>query len=201
MGRFVGKAGVGMGFFDWSAPLFAAFGDRWSGDRIEEIASYLRPSLPARGGVVLDLGGGTGVLSARLAQRLDARFVVADPTTAMTRYVPENPRIETVNAPAEGLPFPDGHFDAVIISDAFHHFPDQEGAVREIVRVVKQGGAVIMLEFDARRRLVRWTERIADPRGHLFSPASLCDFLAARGIAGSCQSRGPVEFDFVGRVS
>ena len=190
-----------MSFFDWAAPLFAAFGDRWSRQRIEEIAAYLQPSLPAEGGIVLDLGGGTGVLSARLAPLLDVRFVVADPARAMTRYVPDDARIEVVDAPAQALPFPDHHFDGVIVSDAFHHFGDQESAVREIARVMKPGAAVVMLEFDARNRLVRWIERLVDPHGHLFAPGELCAYLAAHGITGSCQSKGPFEFDFVGRAS
>lgn len=190
-----------MGFFDWSAPLFAAFGDRWSAERLSRIAGYLRPSLPDRGGVVLDLGGGTGVLSARLARLLDATFIVVDPSAAMTRYTPAHPRISVVTARAEALPFPDGAFDAVLVSDAFHHFPDQEGAVREIRRVTKPGGAVVMMELDGRRRLVALTERLADPKGRLFSPDQLCSYLAEREIHGTCQMNGSIEFDFVGRVS
>lgn len=190
-----------MGFFDWSAPLFAAFGDRWSAERLQQITGYLRPSLPQKGGVVLDLGGGTGVLSARLATLLDAEFVVVDPSAAMTRYAPSHARISVVTARAEALPFTDATFDAVLVSDAFHHFPDQEGAVREIRRVAKPGAGVVMMELDGRRRIVTLTERLADRKGHLFSPEGLCAYLSERGISGTCHMNGSMEFDFVGRVS
>lgn len=190
-----------MGFFDWSAPLFAAFGDRWSAARLREIAGYIRPSLPDSGGTILDLGGGTGVLSARLARMLNARFVVVDPSTSMTRYVSRSARVEAVNARAEALPFPDDAFDAVVVSDAFHHFPNQEGAVSEIRRVTKRGGTVVMMEFDRRNRPVALVERAVDRHGHLFAPGELCAYLSQRGIDGTCQSKGSIGFDFVGRVS
>lgn len=189
-----------MGFFDWSAPLFAAFGNRWSAQRLATVAGYLRPSVPEHGGRVLDLGGGTGVLSVRLATVLPAHYTVVDPTAAMTRYVPSRADVDVVRAGAEAIPYPDGHFDAAITSDAFHHFPDQEAAVRELRRVVRPGGRVVMLEFDRRLLPVALLERLVDWHGRLFSPGELCAYLAQRGIEGTCEPVSWLDFDFVGTV-
>lgn len=189
-----------MGFFDWSAPLFAAFGNRWSRARVREIAGYLRPSVPASGGRVLDLGGGTGVLSSRLAEVLPAQYTVVDPTPAMTRHARGRAHVDVVPGRAEAIPLPDASFDAAIASDAFHHFPDQEGAVRELRRVVKPGGRIVLLEFDRRWPPVVLAERMVDRNGHLFAPGELCAYLSERGIDGSCRSVSQLDFDFVGTV-
>jgi SAM-dependent methyltransferase len=42
------------------------------------------------------------------------------------------------------LPFPDGFFDMVICSEVLEHIPDQESAVKEILRVLKTGGNLVV---------------------------------------------------------
>lgn len=189
-----------MGFFDWSAPLWQAFGNRWSAARVREIADYLQPSVPASGGRILDLGGGTGVLSTRLSDVLPAEYTVVDAAPAMTGYARERAHVRAVTARAEAIPLPDASFDAAVVSDAFHHFPDQEGAVRELRRVVKPGGRVVLLEFDRRWPPVIFAERMVDRHGHLFAPDELCAFMAAHGIDGTCRSVSRLDFDFVGTL-
>jgi ubiquinone/menaquinone biosynthesis C-methylase UbiE len=188
-----------MGFFDWSAPLFAAFGDRWSPERVSEIADLLRPFVP-EGGAVLDLGGGTGVLSVRLAAVLPATYTIVDPTLAMERYVPDRRGITAVHGSAERIPFGDASFDTVVVSDAFHHFRDQNAAACEIRRVLKPGGGLVMLEFDRRAWAVAMIERIVDRHGHLYSPTELCPYLREHGIDGVCTPRTWMTFDYAGRA-
>jgi SAM-dependent methyltransferase len=50
----------------------------------------------------------------------------------------------TLVADITGLPFPDGFFDMVICSEVLEHIPDQKGAVREITRVLKSGGDLVV---------------------------------------------------------
>ena len=188
-----------MAFFDWAAPAFGAFADRWSPQRIEEIAGRLRPFLSERS-AVLDLGGGTGALAARLAEALPAHVTVLDPTPAMERYVPTHPDVTAVLGSAELIPFDDDTFDAVVISDAFHHFRDQDAAVRQLVRVLRFGGALFITEYDRRglMRFVVWAERMLGEPGAFFSPDELCAYLEDRGVAGSCTKRSGISYDFLG---
>ena len=44
------------------------------------------------------------------------------------------------------IPLPDGHVDRIIVYDAFHHVPNQEDILREMARVLKDGGVVAMRE-------------------------------------------------------
>ena len=163
-----------MSFFAWSAPIFHRVLDRrWAGDDVSAIAARLRPYVPP-GGALLDVGGGTGALASRLAGALHAQVAVLDPTPEMLAYVPAHPALEATLGVAENMPYRDGAFDAVLISDAFHHFRDQDRAVREIVRVVRPGGGV--------------------------KPDRLCTFLAARRLNGECRAERGASYSFLGTV-
>lgn len=190
-----------MAFFNWAAPLFHRYGDRWSSDDAERIASALRPYVP-EGGLLLDLGGGTGALAAHLADALRCRVTVLDATPEMLSYLPRRDDVTGLLGCAEAMPFTDDGFDAVLVSDAFHHFRDQDGAVREMQRVVRGGGGVLVLELDRSglMRLVVWVERLLGEPAAFFSPDEMCAFMAERGIDGECVRTSPVNYRFMGTV-
>lgn len=56
-------------------------------------------------------------------------------------------RIELKVADAQALPFEDGTFDSTIIAFGIRNIPDRDLALREMIRVVKPGGKVVVLEF------------------------------------------------------
>jgi ubiquinone/menaquinone biosynthesis C-methylase UbiE len=190
-----------MGFFNWSASLFHRWGDRWDADDAEAIAALLRPHV-TEGGRILDLGGGTGALAAHLADALGRPVTVLDPTPEMIAYVPDRADVKAVLGTAEAMPFDADAFDAVVVSDAFHHFRDQDRAVREIQRVVRCGGGVLFLEFDPRglMRLVVSAEKLLGEPGSFFTPDEMCAFMAERGIEGECEATRGVNYRFLGTV-
>jgi ubiquinone/menaquinone biosynthesis C-methylase UbiE len=51
--------------------------------------------------------------------------------------------------PADGatLPFPDGAFAAAVSFNVLHHLADGASVLREVVRVVRPGGAVVLADF------------------------------------------------------
>lgn len=53
-----------------------------------------------------------------------------------------NPDIELKHADAAALPFPDASFDTANIANSVHCFPDVDGALRDILRVLKPGGTL-----------------------------------------------------------
>jgi SAM-dependent methyltransferase len=191
-----------MGFFNWAAPMFGKFADRWSPSDIEEIASWLRPYVDARGRL-LDVGGGTGALGVKLATTLDCEVTVLDPTLEMMRYIPDNRPVHAVVGTAESMPFDNSTFDALITTDAFHHFRDQPGAVTEFARVVRCGGVVVIIELDPRpwwMRPIVVAEKLLGEPGAFFSPDDLCAFMSAHGIDGHCEVLRGVSYRFSGVV-
>lgn len=192
-----------MGFFNWAAPVFHRYADRWSPDDIGEISGWLAPYVGPLGHVV-DIGGGTGALAAKLARAMDARVTVLDPTPEMLAYVPnDDTRLTAVLGSAEAMPFEDSSVDAVIVSDAFHHFRDQDGAAREMARVVRPGGGVVVVELDptgfVMRAIVLGEKLLGEP-GAFFTPEDMCVFWHQRGVVGKCTRTGGPGYRFVGTV-
>ena len=174
-----------MSVFRWTAPLFKLAGGRWSEDDFRAVAEWLRPFV-SPGGVFADLGGGTGDLGAGVARALDARVVIVDPTPQMLAVSRRRRSSRCASRAAEALPFPDGFFDAVLCSDAFHHFRDQDAAVREMRRTVRPGGGVVILEMDRSGwgRLLSALERLLGEPATFRTPVELTELLAAHGIVG-----------------
>ena len=59
---------------------------------------------------------------------------------------------------AEELPFLDNSFDIVLSRLAFHHFTDTDNVFREMVRVLKPGGKLILIDMEAADEPLRKTE-------------------------------------------
>jgi ubiquinone/menaquinone biosynthesis C-methylase UbiE len=189
--------------FRWAAPVFARFARHWGADDAEALATWLRPTVPP-GGRLLDLGGGTGHLARLLAERLDCRVTVLDATHAMLRYAEGFPGVEPVLGDAASMPFEDGVFDAVLVSDALHHFVDPLVAVREMSRVVRPGGGVLVLEIDPERRGARsiaLVERLVGEPGNFLTPRGLQGLMSSVGVEGETHAQGYASYLFTGRTA
>ncbi|MCU1438212.1 MAG: menaquinone biosynthesis methyltransferase [Naasia sp.] len=105
---------------------------------------------PRRGERILDLAAGTGTSSAALA-RSGADVVAADFSPGMLevgrRRHAGNPRLTFVQADAQDLPFDDGEFHATTMSFGLRNVQDPRRALRELHRVTKPGGRVVICEF------------------------------------------------------
>ncbi len=108
-----------------------------------------------RGHRVLDLAGGTGDLSALYAAAVgnDGQVVLTDPNASMVNVGRDrlldagHAQVEYCIAPAEALPFAAAQFDCAAISFGLRNFTDKDQGLREIHRVLRPGGALVVLEF------------------------------------------------------
>jgi len=104
---------------------------------------------------VLDLAGGTGDLAALFADAVgdSGSVVLADINPAMMRVGRDRlldqglAQVEFCQTSAEALPFAGAGFDCVVIGFGLRNFTDKETALREIARVLKPGGVLLILEF------------------------------------------------------
>lgn len=110
------------------------------------------------GDAVLDLAGGTGDIAALLLPRVgeSGQVVLGDINAAMLRTGRDRlldrgfvRNLQYTQLDAESLPFPDASFDAVTIAFGLRNVTDKDAALREMHRVLKPGGRVLILEFSA----------------------------------------------------
>jgi SAM-dependent methyltransferase len=113
---------------------------------------------PAPGPRVLDLGAGTGKLTAALvAAGADVVAVEPDPEmlAELRRGLPDVPAL---SGSAEVIPLPDASVDAVFVAEAFHWF-DLERAPAEIARVLRPGGGLAIL-WNRPGATVEWVDEV-----------------------------------------
>ena len=147
------SAGPTRGFFDaWSRvydfPLVQLATYRPVHDAVLQA---LESEPPAR---VLDIGCGTGRLAERLITARGVRSVVGcDFSAGMLAHAAERlrphgtaetARVALVRGDATRLPFAAASFDAVVSTEAFHWFPDQDAALRELRRILRPGGRLLL---------------------------------------------------------
>jgi demethylmenaquinone methyltransferase / 2-methoxy-6-polyprenyl-1,4-benzoquinol methylase len=95
----------------------------------------------------LDLAAGTGVSSVELA-RSGATVVAADFSLGMLRRGRELGRaVPLLAGDAMALPFADRSFDAVTITFGLRNVADVDAALREMARVTRPGGRLVICEF------------------------------------------------------
>jgi len=111
---------------------------------------------PKAGQRILDLAAGTG--SSSIAFNLEGvRVVASDFSQGMlAEGRKRHPELEFVFADATNLPFAANEFDATTISFGLRNVVDVEKALREMFRVTKPGGRVVICEFSrVQNRLLR----------------------------------------------
>jgi ubiquinone/menaquinone biosynthesis C-methylase UbiE len=120
-------------------------------------------------GLILDAGGGTGFWAIQLAE-MGYRVVLTDISTGMLDKARENvtarglgDRIDIRLSDIRDMPeFSDGQFAMVICEgDPVSYCGDHEAAVRELARVVRKSGAVIV-SVDNRARVLNWLKQSDD---------------------------------------
>jgi ubiquinone/menaquinone biosynthesis C-methylase UbiE len=128
-----------------------------------EVAAELTAGAGLSGVRVLDLGAGTGKLTAQLAD-LGADVTAVEPDPAMlTELRRQLPQIRALDGRAEAIPLPDGSVHAVLCGQAMHWF-DMDRALPEIARVLARGGVLAGLwnSDDDRVEWVAGLQRVAE---------------------------------------
>lgn len=134
------------------AHLALIYDRRWSAYVAATVGHSMR-RLPDRAWRdVLDVGCGTGALLTAMAARLPgARLIGVDLSPAMLTAARAKLPCTTmlIRGRAEALPLEAGRFDLAVSSSAFHDFDDLEAAMRELYRVLRPGGAVLVTDWCA----------------------------------------------------
>ena len=193
-----GMGDVRRRFFDERA---AAWMDTWyfnpeTGryDRhAEKFDRLFRLAPVATGEKVLDAGCGSGVLVPHLLERIgpDGRVYEVDYAAGMiaeNRRLHPDPRIIFHVADVLAMPLQDAACDVVICFSCFPHFADKPAATRELARVLRPGGRILVAHFDSSADINRHHRKAeAVMHDHLPDAAEMCFLFRCAGIVpGLC---------------
>ena len=115
---------------------------------------------------VLDVAGGSADLSRLFLKKVgsNGQVVLTDINNAMLRVgrdrlIDEGYTTPVTQCDAEHLPFPDNYFDCVSIAFGLRNVTHKDAALRDMCRVLKPGGRLIVLEFS---KIAKPLEKIYD---------------------------------------
>lgn len=135
---------------------------------------------------VLDVGAGDGRLARELSARGAARVIALDRSAAMLDAA--GPEVERLRADALMLPFADRAFDVVVAVTVLCFAHDAGAIVRELARVTKPGGRVVLGELGRwscwalARRIRGWLSGGTWAGARFRSAAELRRVLAEQGL-------------------
>ena len=166
---------------------------------------------------VLDLACGTGDFSLAITRRMVRRGIPGhvsgvDLSEGMLAVMRKkiaaaglSERISVAQGDGESLPFQDGSIDRVTIAFGIRNFENREQGLREMLRVLRPGGRLVILELSVpENRLVRWMYNLyflhilpwiggrisGDRAAYNYLPASVLKFLGRKAFLKTLQDCG-----------
>jgi SAM-dependent methyltransferase len=109
----------------------------------DEMITAIADAYPRR---VLDVGCGTGDLTARIQRELGVEVVGIDLSPRMVELTAER-GLSAQQGDVQALPFADDHFDCVLANRVLYHVPDLDRGLAEIARVLTAGGCLVAVTY------------------------------------------------------
>lgn len=188
-----------------SKDYFAEVAGEWDEIRTGYFTEEMRDAAIALAGltpamVVADIGTGTGFVIQGLAGKV-AKVYGFDESPEMLAVAEKNlaafDNVVFQEAPGSALPIPDESVDAVFGNMYLHHDPDPPKAIKELVRVLKPNGRLILTDLDAHDQ--EWMRQEMADRWLGFDRQDIHDWYAVAGLDdimvdfadGRCSSTTP----------
>jgi len=191
--------------YDFLNHLLSASVDRyWRNAAVKKVRQLVGSS-PA---LCLDECSGTGDLAIALDRGLDTQLIASDfchPMLVRGRTKTAGRKIRIVEADALQLPFSSGSFDALTVAFGLRNLEDPVRGLEEMHRVLRAGGAVVILEFSKpivpmlRIVFAFYFQHIlpklgaiisGDRKAYQYLPDSVIKFPAQQALAAIMQSCG-----------
>jgi ubiquinone/menaquinone biosynthesis C-methylase UbiE len=192
---------------------------------VDQVLS-LAPPVGSLAGILLDVGCGPGNIVLKIARRcprlsmvgLDYSQNMVQTARRTAAEMGLDGRVFFQRADAGRMPFADGSFDVVLSNSVLHHLADPSRMFREMLRVVKPDGAILVRDLRRPSRLdypwhVRWYGRhysgmmkklFEDSVRAAYTPEELAGLLGGSGISEArifLQGRSHMGFVYRGQDS
>lgn len=161
---------------EWDTLRASLFGDRFTGEALL--------SLLPRDAVVADIGCGTGNIAEQVSPWV-SRVIAVDSSEPMLdaarRRLGERTNIDFVQATGESLPLKTSSVDISIAALVLHHIEEPASLLREMARITKPGGRVVLIDMlDHNREDFR---RVMGHKHMGFARKALDAFFLGSGLA------------------
>jgi demethylmenaquinone methyltransferase/2-methoxy-6-polyprenyl-1,4-benzoquinol methylase len=195
---------IARGYDRMNSVMTAGMHHRWR-ERAVDLARV------APGSRALDVATGTGDLAIELAVR-GATVTGMDFAPAMLEVArAKQPEITFEEGDALDLRYEDGRFDAVTVGFGARNFGDLDKGLREMARVTRPGGRVVVLEITTPERpplswffrgwfdrIVPWLGRLSgEPDAYVYLPSSVRRFPGPEELASRMTSAGLVDVRWI----
>jgi ubiquinone/menaquinone biosynthesis C-methylase UbiE len=119
-------------------------------DRDANRTIFLRMLSPATEDRILDVGSGKGKIASLVQETGKCEVYALEPDEKKIEFIKSNrPSIKTIKSTADSIPFDDGFFDKIYSTMAVHHFRNQSESLKEISRVLKPTGVLVIVDISA----------------------------------------------------
>jgi ubiquinone/menaquinone biosynthesis C-methylase UbiE len=152
-------------------------------------ARFVIETVGALRGPVLDVGTGKGLLAIALAQKglevisVDVDSEEQELARLLAKEAGVGSRISFVRADAAHLPYPNGRFNCVAMMDVLHHLDEPASVLGEMLRVLNDGGIIIVADFD--QEGFELVSRIHREEGRVHLRTATTVDLARNALAGA----------------
>jgi len=134
---------------------------------------------------VIDIGAGEGKLDLELLNHIDVHFEFCDIDREKLASIPSKSSVSINVTDVSELDFPDESFDVAFCINALHHFEKPELSIREVIRVLKKNGKLLIVDYESQALLTRIFNIIAKVQKrhrHFFTLFELTKYLKYLGL-------------------
>jgi SAM-dependent methyltransferase len=134
----------------------------------EELLHFIKDYMP-KNSLVIDVGCGLGYLSRLVSEKFSCDIIGTDVNPYMVLFAKNKSNInEVIRSTVHNLPFKNGCYDAVLFIEVLEHLKKSLMALKEIYRVLEDGGILILttpngwILYKKLRKLIKGSDKI-DP--------------------------------------
>ena len=164
-----------------------------------KLNKLLKEIILSKNDIVIDLGGGRGILSKILP--VDVKKLIILDISRKKLKSAKRKKIHVIQGDICSLPIKKDSIDKVLCINVLHHVKDLKAAVEEIRRILKKGGTIFVLDFHRKSlmgRMINLYEKTMFNPG-LIDPQHLQKLFKNKGFKGSTKMISNHQYLYLGK--